>query len=229
MSSFPLTGTAMALISATTASTALSSPRLSSIGLAPAATLRMPSWTIAWARTTEVVVPSPATSLVLLAASLSSWAPMFSNGSLSSTSLATVTPSWVTLGAPYFLSSATLRPLGPSVVLTASASWSTPRLSALRASSRKTSCLAGILWTPPNRVTVLWLLDDRQDVRFLQDQQLVALDLDLGPRVLGVEDDVAGLDLRLDPLALVVQAARADGQDGALLRLLLGGVRQDDA
>ena len=52
---------------------------------------------------------------------------MFSKGSSSSMSRATVTPSWVTVGAPYFLSSATLRPLGPSVVPTASASASMPR------------------------------------------------------------------------------------------------------
>ena len=54
-----------------------------------------------------VVVPSPATSLVLLAASLTSWAPMFSNLSSSSISLATETPSCNTTGAPHFLSIAT--------------------------------------------------------------------------------------------------------------------------
>ena len=62
----------------TTASTACSMPRLRSIGLAPAATLRRPSFTMAWASTVAVVVPSPATSLVLVATSLASWAPMFS-------------------------------------------------------------------------------------------------------------------------------------------------------
>src|SRR5581483_10717806 len=223
MSSLPLTGVAIALISLTTASTALSRPRLRSMALAPAATLRMPSLTIACARTVAVVVPSPATSLVLLAASFRSWAPMFSNGSLSSMSLATVTPSWVTFGAPYFLSSATLRPFGPSVVLTASASVSTPRFRALRASSRNTSCLAGIQSFPP------CLLDDRQDVGLLQDQELLAVDLDFGAGVLRVQHDVAFLDLGLHAVALVVQAARSDGQDGALLRLLLSGVRQHDA
>ena len=40
-----------------------------------------PSVTIAWASTVAVVVPSPATSLVLVATSTSSRAPMFSNGS----------------------------------------------------------------------------------------------------------------------------------------------------
>ena len=117
-------------------------PRLSSMGLAPAATFLRPSVTMAWARTVAVVVPSPATSLVLVAASFRSWAPMFSKGSSSSISLATVTPSWVTVGAPNFLSRATLRPLGPRVVLTASARMSTPFLRVRRASSSKTSCFA---------------------------------------------------------------------------------------
>jgi hypothetical protein len=62
----------------TAAATALSMPRLRPIGLAPAATLRRPSRTSAWASTVAVVVPSPATSLVLVATSLTSWAPMFS-------------------------------------------------------------------------------------------------------------------------------------------------------
>jgi hypothetical protein len=66
------------LMCSTTASTALSIPRLSSIGLAPAATFLRPSRTIAEARTVAVVVPSPAASLVLLATSFTSCAPMFS-------------------------------------------------------------------------------------------------------------------------------------------------------
>ncbi len=61
-----------------TASTALSIPRLRPEGAAPAATLRRPSLTIAWARTVAVVVPSPAMSLVLVATSLASCAPRFS-------------------------------------------------------------------------------------------------------------------------------------------------------
>ncbi|CAB4775165.1 unannotated protein [freshwater metagenome] len=61
-----------------TAATAASMPRLSPIGFAPAATLRRPSRTIAWASTVAVVVPSPATSSVFLATSLTSSAPIFS-------------------------------------------------------------------------------------------------------------------------------------------------------
>ncbi len=117
-------------------------PRLSAIGFAPALTLRRPSWTIACASTVAVVVPSPATSLVLVATSLASWAPRFSFGSSSSTSRATVTPSFVIVGAPHFLSMTTLRPRGPSVTFTASASRSTPRSSARRASSSNSSILA---------------------------------------------------------------------------------------
>ena len=110
-------------------------PRLRSIGFAPATTLRLPSRKIACASTVAVVVPSPAMSLVLLATSRTIWAPMFSVASFSSISLATVTPSLVMVGEPNFLSRTTLRPLGPSVTLTASASWLTPRRIAWRDSS----------------------------------------------------------------------------------------------
>ncbi len=80
--------------------TALSMPRLRSIGFMPAATDFRPSTTMAWANTVAVVVPSPALSLVWEATSRMSWAPRFSNLSSSSISLATVTPSLVVRGAP---------------------------------------------------------------------------------------------------------------------------------
>jgi hypothetical protein len=99
--------------------TAASMPRFRAIGFAPAATLRRPSRTSAWARTVAVVVPSPATSSVFFATSLTSSAPIFSYGSSSSISLAMLTPSLVMVGAPHFFSRTTLRPLGPSVTLTA--------------------------------------------------------------------------------------------------------------
>src|SRR5215469_13535345 len=124
-----------------TSAAAASMPRLRSSGLAPAATERRPRWTKAWASTVAVVVPSPATSLVLVATSLASWAPRFSYGFSSSTSLATVTPSLVMVGAPHFLSMTTLRPRGPSVTLTASASLSTPRSRWRRASSSNSRIL----------------------------------------------------------------------------------------
>ena len=102
-------------MSLTASATARSTPRLRSIGFMPAATDLAPSLTIAWASTVAVVVPSPAVSLVFEATSRTICAPMFSNLSSSSISLATVTPSLVMRGAPNDLSRMTLRPLGPSV------------------------------------------------------------------------------------------------------------------
>jgi hypothetical protein len=131
--------------SSTAATTALSMPRLRSIGFMPAATAFMPSRISAWARTVAVVVPSPATSEVLEATSLTICAPMFSNLSASSISLATDTPSLVMVGAPKLFSSTTLRPFGPSVALTALAKVFTPRSMRARASSEKRISLAAIL------------------------------------------------------------------------------------
>ena len=79
-------------------STAASSPRTSSTGLAPSARRSRPCCTSASASTVAVVVPSPATSFVCLETSRSTCAPMFSNGSSSSISLAMLTPSRDTIG-----------------------------------------------------------------------------------------------------------------------------------
>src|SRR5438067_6930060 len=68
-----------------------------------------------------------------------------------------------------------------------------------------------------------------QHVALAQDQDLVGTDLDLGPAVLGEDDLVTLLHVHLDVLAVLVPSARADRQDAAALRLLLGGVGQDDA
>ena len=129
------TWTDWSAMESTAADTAASMPFLRPIGLAPAATLRRPSRTRAWASTVAVVVPSPAMSLVLVATSFTSWAPMFSKGSSSSTSRAMETPSLVMVGAPNFLSRTTLRPFGPRVTFTASASLLTPASRPRRASS----------------------------------------------------------------------------------------------
>ncbi len=147
MAALSFTGTAMFLISATTASTAFSMPRLIIMGLAPAVTFFSPSRTIACASNVAVVVPSPAMSCVLVATSLTNWAPIFSKASSSSISRAMVTPSLVMSGAPNFLSRTTFRPLGPSVILTASARASTPRCKERRASSPKIIFFA-IMYSP---------------------------------------------------------------------------------
>ncbi len=124
--------------------TAKSIPRFKSIGFAPAVTFFKPSRTIACASTVAVVVPSPAWSLVFEATSFTICAPKFSSEFSSAISFATGTPSLVTSGAPNFLSITTLRPLGPRVTFTASASWSTPRFRAERASRLNVNSLAAI-------------------------------------------------------------------------------------
>src|SRR5215468_647034 len=149
--------------SSLTRSTAASMPRLSDIGLAPAATLRRPSRTSACASTVAVVVPSPATSSVFFATSLTSSAPIFSHGSSSSISLAMDTPSLVIVGAPHFFSSTTFRPLGPSVTFTASASWFIPRSRPRLASSSNAIILAAIGQSSRDFYGLLWV--NRADAR----------------------------------------------------------------
>src|SRR3954447_25765801 len=189
-------------------------PCLSSMALAPAATLRIPSLTIACARTVAVVVPSPATSLVLVAASFRSCAPMFSKGSSSEISLATVTPSCVTVGAPNFLSSATLRPLGPRVVLTALARMSIPFLSERRACSSNTSCLAMMVQFPfcgecvsgsrsLPACDLLLILEDRQDIGLAEHEQVLTVELEFRAAIFGKEHAVAFLDLERLAVTLV--------------------------
>ena len=145
ISSRPLVGFDCSFSASTILATALSMPRLSVIGSWPAATIRAPSVKMARASTVAVVVPSPATSEVFDATSFTICAPMFSNLSSSSISLATVTPSLVTVGAPQDFSSTTLRPLGPSVTVTASASRLTPRRMRLRASSLNFTIFAAMV------------------------------------------------------------------------------------
>src|SRR5215217_1350701 len=216
-----------------TAATAISMPRRRSIGFMPAATALAPSRTMAAARMVAVVVPSPATSLVFDATSRTICAPMFSNLSESSTSFATVTPSLVIRGAPKLFSSTTWRPFGPSVTLTASLRVWTPLSILARASVENRTSLAAIAavsllrWLSGGLGRGGALLEHAHDVAFLHDQQLVAVELDLGAGPLAEQDAVAGLDAQRDEVALLVAGARADGQDLALHRLLLGGVGDD--
>src|SRR5215470_16782457 len=74
---------------------------------------------------------------------------MFSNLFSRSISLATVTPSLVTVGEPKDFSMTTLRPLGPRVTATASESTRTPRRIASRAPWWKKISLAAICCKPP--------------------------------------------------------------------------------
>src|SRR5205814_628176 len=107
----------------------------------------------------------------------------------------TVTPSLVIVGFPNFFSMTTLRPLGPRVTFTASASWSTPRLRRERASVLNSRYLAVICFLSRSAE-----LGD--DVGFLDQDDLFLVQLDLRAGVLPIDDAVADLQLHRDPLAL---------------------------
>src|SRR5947199_3460160 len=214
-----LVGLESALSSLTMAPTALSMPRLRVMGSWPAATILAPSVKMARASTVAVVVPSPATSEVLDATSFTICAPMFSNLSASSISFATVTPSFVTVGAPQDFSITTLRPRGPRVTVTASARMLMPRSTLVRASSPNRTSFAAIGF--------LLRLDDAEDVLLTEDQVLLAVELDLAAGVLAEQHTIAFLDVGRQHLP-VFAPARAHGHHEALLGLLLGRVGDDD-
>src|SRR6476619_6022896 len=230
ISSFEVTFLEFLTRSATTASTAMSIPRFRSIGFMPAATDLAPSRTMAAASTVAVVVPSPAASADLEATSRTIWAPMFSNLSSSSISLATVTPSLVLRGAPNDLSSTTLRPLGARVTFTALARISTPRSMRSRASTPNFTSLADIFDFPE-----LNLVSHPSSGASQALLRVSVCGDGLGSLLLGSgnvgEDahDVAFLEVDRDQLAGLGAATRADGGDFALRGLFLGTVRNDDA
>src|SRR5204862_5827234 len=73
------------------------------------------------------------------------------------------------------------------------------------------------------------LLDDAEDVFLAHHEVLGSFDLDLGPGVLGEEHAVTRLDVQGAHLSILEDLAVADGDHFALDRLLLGGIRDDDA
>src|SRR5260221_14611892 len=72
-------------------------------------------------------------------------------------------------------------------------------------------------------------LDHAHDVGFLHDDEVLAIELDLGARPLAEQDAVAGLDVERMQRAILAARARTDGDDFAFHRLFLGGVGNDDA
>ena len=64
---------------------------------------------------------------------------------------------------------------------------------------------------------------------FLHDQVVFIIDPDLGARPLAEQHPVTRPDIEPLDLAALVSGTRTDGDDLAFLRLLLGGVRNDDA
>src|SRR5687767_8299705 len=73
------------------------------------------------------------------------------------------------------------------------------------------------------------LFDDREDVVFLHEQQLVAVDLKILAGPGGEDHAIAGLHLQLAAGAVIEQLAVADADHHAALRLLFGSVGQQDA
>ncbi len=64
------------------------------------------------------------------------------------------------------------------------------------------------------------LLEDSENFFLAHDQELFAIELDLGAGVLAEQDAVAGLDIEREHLALIVRLAFADRDNLALLWLL---------
>src|SRR5258705_2731311 len=207
--------------SSTIAATAASIPRLSSIGLWPAATIFRPSRKTACAMTVAVVVPSPATSDVFEATSRSICAPMFSNLSSSSISFATVTPSLVTTGEPKLFSMITFRPFGPSVTFTAFASVLTPRMMASEAFVSNLISLAAMVSAPSAQ--------NGEDVFLAQNDVLLSGQRDFVAGVLPVEDAVADFHVEWSDSTVVLDFALARRHDDALLGLLLRGVGDEQS
>src|SRR4249920_1669061 len=71
-------------------------------------------------------------------------------------------------------------------------------------------------------------VDDAENFVFAHDDVFLAIEFDLLPRVLPEENEVARLDVERDARAVVLGLAVPSGNDLALLRLLLGRVRDDD-
>src|SRR3989304_7299525 len=175
------------------------------------------------ARTVAVVVPSPATSDVLLATSLTICAPMFSNLSSSSISLATVTPSFVILGDPQDFSRRTFRPFGPRVTFTALARMSTPFIIFSLAFAPYRISFAAIALT-----LLQSLFHDGQDVILSHDEMFHPVDVNFIARVLTEKYALILLDFHWDPFPVFIPFTGTHGYDLPLLRFFLGRVRDDD-
>src|SRR5260370_443229 len=110
---------------------------------------------------------------------------------------------------------------------TASTSISMPRSIRSRASPLTLTSLAAMF-------ALQWLssflirdgvINHTQDVRFLHDHEVLAVELHFGARPLAEQHAVAGLDVERVQLAILVARAGADGDDFAFHRLFLRRVR----
>src|ERR1019366_3557652 len=128
----------------------------------------------------------------------------------------------------------TLRPLGPSVTFTALLRISTPRRMRSRASVEKRTSLAAIVFKLQRRSREVKRKrgssgDDAEDVAFLHDEEVFAVDLDFRARPFSEQNIVADLDVQRNQLAAFVTGTGADCNDFAFLGFFLGAVGNDDA
>src|SRR5579862_6964939 len=108
------------------------------------------------------------------------------------------------VGLPHFLSSTTVRPRGPRVTFTASATLLTPLSRARRAFSSYKSVFAAIV--------LLWwrLVQNRVNLVLVEDGVLLALDRYFVAAVFAEEHAVARLNRELVSLAGIENASTAD-------------------
>lgn len=71
--------------------------------------------------------------------------------------------------------------------------------------------------------------DDGEDIAGVEQEIVLPVVLDFGAAILREDHDIAFGDIERNSVALVINAAGAGGDDLALLRLLLGGVGDDQA
>src|SRR5438105_4272559 len=79
-----------------------------------------------------------------------------------------------------------------------------------------------------HRLRLAHAFGDAEDLLLAHDDVFLAVQLDLAARVLADEDVIADLHVEREPLALVVDAAAADGDHFGLERFFLRSVRDDD-
>jgi hypothetical protein len=75
----------------------------------------------------------------------------------------------------------------------------------------------------------LFLLQNAEYFFLTHNEEFLAIDLDLGSRLLAEKDAVACLDVEREDFAFVVRLTLTNGNHFALLGLFLGGVWDDDA
>src|SRR5579883_372177 len=130
----------------------------------------------------------------------------------------------------------TLRPLGPSVIFTAFASFEIPRFMASRASWSNAICLADISNSSCECLVLVRvfggfvLADHAHHVAFVHQQDFAVggaiLEFVAGPR--REQHLVADLQLHLGAGAVRLHLAGTDGQHGTALGFVLGGVGKED-